>query len=83
MTQFGAFRGFYQGELALMLGPDTLVYLDDVATKRFVVSQHGVCIDKGTFTALQSKRFSEAATRAREISRTTVDLNCLVQRATA
>ncbi len=38
MTPFGAFKGFYLGELALVLGPDTLVFLDDVTAKRFVVS---------------------------------------------
>ncbi len=83
MKPFSAFNGFYLGELALVLGPDTLVFLDDVAAKRFVVSQHGVCIDEGTLTALQAKRFAEAATGTREITRTTADLNCLVGRAVA
>ncbi len=83
MTPFGAFSGLYLGKLTLVLGPDTLVYLDNLATKRFVVSQHGVCIDEGTLTALQAKRFTEAATGAREITRTTVDLNCLVGSAIA
>lgn len=83
MKPFSAFKGFYLGELALVLGPDTLVFLEDVATKRFIVSQHGACIDEGILTALQAKRFADAATGTKEITRTTVDLNCLVGRAVA
>ena len=83
MTQFGAFRGFYRGQLALVLGSGTLVYLENVPDKTFVVTQHGVCIDEGRLSPRQAKRFTEAATGVREITRTTVNLHCLVQRATA
>ncbi len=83
MTPFAAFRGFYLGELALVLGPDTIVWLVNPADKLFVALQHGQVIDEGRVTALQAKRFTLAAKGVREITRTTVDLNCMVGRATA
>lgn len=83
MTPFAAFRGFYLGELALVLGPDTTVWLVNPADKLFVIEQHGQVIDEGRITALQAKCFTLAATGAREITRTTVDFNCLVESAVA
>ena len=51
-----------------------------VARHRFVV--HGQVVDEGRLTPLQAKRFTEAATGAREVTRTEVDLSRVVRRAT-
>lgn len=83
MTQFGAFKGLYTGTHALVIGPDTVVWLVDVENKAFVVEQHGQVIDQGRLSPLQAKRFTEAATGAREIARTVVDLHNLVHAASA
>ncbi len=83
MTQFSAFKGFYTGTLALVLGPDTIIWLVDVENKSYVVEQHGQVIDQSRLSPLQAKRFTEAATGAKEIVRTVVDLNSLVNAANA
>lgn len=83
MTQFDAFKGLYTGTHALVLGPGTIVWVVDVPTGAFVVEQHGHVIDQGRLTALQAKHFSEAATGAREVKRSTIDLNSLVWSASA
>ncbi len=83
MTQFNAFKGFYTGTLALVLGPDTIVWVVDILDKVFVVEQHGQVIDQGRLSPLQAKHFTEAATGVREIVRTVVDLNSLVHSAGA
>ncbi len=83
MTQFSALKGLYTGTHALVLGPDTIVWLVDVENKGYMVEQHGQVIDKGRLSPLQAKHFTEAATRAREIVRTVVDLNSLVHSASA
>lgn len=83
MTQFGAFKGLYTGTHALVLGPDTIVWLVDVENKGYVVEQHGRVIDQGRLSPLQAKHFTEAATGAREVARTVVDLNSLVHAASA
>ncbi len=83
MTQFNAFKGFYTGTLALVLGPDTIVWVVDVIDKVFVVEQHGQVIDQGRLSPLQAKHFTEAATGAGMIERTVVDLNSLVYEASA
>lgn len=83
MTQFDAFKGLYTGTHALVLGLGTIVWVVDVSTRVFVVEQHGHHIDQGRLTALQAKRFTDAATGAREIARTDLDLNSLVHVATA
>jgi hypothetical protein len=75
MTQFDAFKGLYTGTHALVLGPSTIVWLVDVPTRAFVVEQHGRVIDQGRLSPLQAKRFTEAATGARELERTVVDNN--------
>lgn len=72
MTQFEAFKGLYTGTHALVLGDDTIVYLADNVDKMFVVEQHGQVIDEGRLTPLQAKRFTEAATGARAVTRTTL-----------
>lgn len=72
MTQFEAIMGLYTGTHALVLGGDTIVYLTDDVGKMFVVEQHGRVIDEGRLTPLQAKRFTEAATGARAMTRTTV-----------
>ena len=78
MTQFSAFKGLYTGTHALVLGPNTIVWLVDVQNKGYVVEQHGRVIDQGRLSPLQAKHFTEAATGAREITRTVLDLNSLV-----
>ena len=83
MTAPQALLGFWSGKLALVLGSDTTVWLVNPEEKRFVIEQHGQVIDEGRITALQAKRFTLAAKGVREITRTTVNLNCLVGRATA
>lgn len=83
MTRFEAFKNFYTGTHALVLGPGTIVYLADTVDKIFVVEQHGQVIDQGRVSPLQAKHFTEAATGAREIARTVVDLNSLVHSASA
>ena len=83
MTQFGAFKGLYTGTHALVLGPDTIVWLVDVENKGYVVEQHGKVIDQGQLSPLQAKRFTEAATGAREIARSVVNLDSLVHAASA
>lgn len=83
MTQFGAFKGFYLGKLALVLGGGTIVYIADTLNRVFVVEQHGQVIDQGRITPLQAKRFTEAATGTRDVARTTIDLNSLVSGAVA
>jgi hypothetical protein len=83
MTQFGAFKGLYTGTHALVLGPDTIVWLVDVENKGYVVEQHGKVIDKGQLSPFQAKRFTEAATGAREIARSVVNLDSLVHAASA
>jgi hypothetical protein len=83
MTQFGAFKGLYTGTHALVLGPDTILWLVDLENKGYVVEQHGRVIDQGRLSPLQAKHFTEAATGAREIARTVVDLNSLVHAANA
>ena len=83
MTQFDAFKGLYTGTHALVLGPGTIVWVVDVSTKAFVVEQHGQVIDQGRLSPLQAKRFTDAATGARELERTIVDLNSLVHAASA
>ena len=83
MTQFDAFKGLYTGTHALVLGPDTIVWVVDVPTRAFVVEQHGQVIDQGRLSPLQAKRFTDAATGARELERTIVDLNSLVHAASA
>lgn len=83
MTQFGAFKGLYTGTHALVLGPDTIVWLVDVENKVYVVEQHGKVIDQGQLSPLQAKRFTEAATGAREIARSVVNLDNLVHAASA
>ena len=72
MTQFEAFKGLYNGTHALVLGGDTIVYLADNVGKMFVVEQHGRVIQEGRLTPIQAKQFTEAATGAREVTRTTV-----------
>lgn len=83
MTQFAAFKGFCLGNLALVLGDSTIVYVADPPNKVFVIEQHGAVIDQGRITPLQAKRFTEAATGAREITRTLIDLNSIVESASA
>ena len=83
MTQFAAFKGFCLGDLALVLGGGTIVYLADPPSKVLVVEQHGQVIGQGRITPLQAKRFTEAATGAREVTRAEVDLSRVVRRATA
>lgn len=83
MTQFDAFKGLYTGTHALVLGPGTIVYLADTVDKIFVVEQHGQVIDQGRLGPLQAKHFTEAATGARELARTALDLNSLVHAASA
>jgi len=83
MTQFEAFKGFYLGELALVLAPDTIVWVVDPLNRVFVVEQHGQVIDQGRLSPLQAKRFTEAASGAREITRTTINLNRLARGASA
>jgi hypothetical protein len=83
MTQFNAFKGLYTGTHALVLGPGTIVWVVDVPTKAFVVEQHGRVIHEGRLSPLQAKRFTEAATGARELERTAFDLNSLVHAASA
>ena len=79
MTQFEALMGLYTGTHALVLGGDTIVYLADNVDKMFVVEQHGRVIDEGRLTPLQAKRFTEAATGAREVTRTDVDPSRVVR----
>ena len=83
MTQFEALMGLYTGTHALVLGGDAIVYLADNVGKMFVVEQHGQVIEEGRLTPLQAKRFTEAATGAREVTRTTVDLASFTGRADA
>ena len=83
MTQFEAFKNLYTGTHALVLGPDTIVWLVDVENKGFVVEQHGRVIDEGRLSPLQAKHFTEVATGAREITRTVLDLNSLVHATSA
>jgi hypothetical protein len=83
MTQFDAFKGLYTGTHALVLGPGTIVWVVDVPTRAFVVEQHGQVIDQGRLSPLQAKHFTEAATGAREVERTVVDLDSLVHSASA
>ncbi len=83
MTTFEAFKGFYTGTLALVLGPGTIVWLVDVANKVYVVEQHGQVIDEGRLSPLQAKPFTLAATGAREIERTTINPNSLAESASA
>lgn len=83
MTQFEAFKGLYTGTHALVLGPGTMVWVMDVPTKAFVVEQHGHVIDQGRLSPLQAKRFTDAATGARELERTVINLNSLVHVASA
>ena len=83
MTQFEALMGLYFGTHALVLGGGAIVYLADRVGKLFVVEQHGRVVDKGRLTPLQAKRFTEAATGAREVTRAEVDLSRVVRRATA
>ena len=83
MTQFDAFKGLYTGTHALVLGPDTIVCVVDVPARTFVVEQHGQVIDQGRLSPLQAKHFTDAATGARELERTIVDLNSLVHAASA
>ncbi len=83
MTQFSAFKGFYTGTLALVLGPDTIVWVVDILDKVFMVEQHGRVIDQGRLSPLQAKHFTEAATGARVIERSVVDPNSLVNAANA
>lgn len=83
MTQLDAFKGFYIGHLALVLGGGTLVYVADPLNKVFVIEQHGAVIDEGRITPLQAKRFTDAATGARELERTVVNLNSLIHVASA
>ncbi len=83
MTAPQALLGFWSGKLALVLGSDTTVWLVNPKEKQFVVEQHGQVIDEGRIAALQAKRFTLAATGTREITRTTVDLNCLLESAVA
>lgn len=83
MTQFEALKNLYTGTHALVLGPGTIVWLVDVENKGFVVEQHGRVIDEGRLSPLQAKHFTEAATGAREITRTTVDLGSFTHGATA
>lgn len=78
MTQFDAFKGLYTGTHALVLGPDTIVWLVNVENKGYVVEQRGRVIDQGRLNPLQAKHFTEAATGARGIARSVVDLNSLV-----
>ena len=70
MTQFEAFKGLYNGTHALVLGGNTIVYLADDVGKVFVALQHGQVVDEGQLTPLQAKRFTEAATGARAVTRT-------------
>jgi hypothetical protein len=81
MTQFDAFKGLYTGTHALVLGPDTIVWVVDVPTRAFVVEQHGQ--DQGRLSPLQAKHFTKAATGARALERTVVDLDSLVHAASA
>lgn len=84
MTQFDAFKGLYTGTHALVLGGGgTIVHLADVENRTFVVEQHGQVIDHGRITPLKAKRFTDAATGAREVSRTAIDLHTLVRSASA
>ena len=83
MTQFEALMGLYTGTHALVLGGDAIVYLTDNVGKMFVVEQHRRVIDEGRLTPLQAKRFTEAATGAREVTRTEVDLSRVVRHADA
>lgn len=83
MTQFEAFKNFYTGTHALVLGPDTIVWLVDVENKAFVVEQHGQVIDQGRLSPLQAKHFTEAATGARELARAAFDLGSFTHGATA
>jgi hypothetical protein len=83
VTQFSAFKGFYTGTLALVLGPDIIVWLVDVIDKVFVIEQHGQIIDEGRLSPLQAKHFTEAATGARVIERRVVDPDSLVHSAGA
>ena len=83
MTQFGAFKGLYTGTHALVIGPDTIVWLVDVENKDYVVEQHGEVIDRGQLSPLQAKCFTEAATGAREIERSVVNSDSLVHVASA
>ncbi len=83
MTQFEAFKGLYTGTHALVLGPGTIVWVVDVPTRVFVVEQHGHILDQGRLSPLQAKRFTDAATGAREIARTDIDVNSLVHAASA
>ena len=72
MTQFEAIMGLYNGTHALVLGGGSVVYLADSVGKIFVVEQHGRVVDEGRLTPLQAKRFTEAATGARAVTRTPV-----------
>ena len=83
MTQFEALMGLYSGTHALVLGGDAVVYLADSVGKMFVVEQHGQVIAEGRLTPLQAKRSTEAATGAREVTRTEVDLSRVVRHADA
>ena len=83
MTQFEAFKGLYTGTHALVLGDGSIVYLTDNVGKMFVVEQHGRVIDEGRLTPLQAKRFTEAATGAREVTRTPIHLGRVVHHACA
>ena len=83
MTQFEALMGLYSGTHALVLGGDAIVYLADSVGKMFVVEQHGRVVDEGRLTPLQAKRFTEAATGAREVTRTPIDFGCIVHQAVA
>lgn len=83
MTQFDALIGLYSGTHALVLGGGAIVYLADSVGKMFVVEQHGQVIDEGRLTPLQAKRFTEAATGAREVTRAEVDLRRVVRHANA
>lgn len=70
MTQFEALKGLYFGTHALVLGPDTVVYLADTASQRFVVERHGSVVDEGALTPAQAAHFARAASGARPIART-------------
>ena len=83
MTQFEALMGLYVGTHALVLGGGAVVYLADNVDKMFVFEQHGQVVDEGRLTPLQAKRFTEAATGARAVTRTDIDLGRVVRHAGA
>lgn len=83
MSPFHAFKGFYTGTLALVLGPGTIVWLVDVANKVYVVEQHGQVIDQDRLSPLLAKRFTDAATGVRELERTVLNVSCLAEAVSA